>query len=595
MADLIAQGQDSHNQWRRALPTGERLILGRGTGPWGVPWDNLISRKHVEVLWQGGHLEVHRLPSSRNSVVFQGNDVHDFKAALGDCFVIGDTTFLVAGDQAHVAGGEDDRSLIAERTFSVQELESVRFRDADQRLDVLSRLPELISGAADDRELFPRLTRMLMAGIPQAEEIGLVTIDPHSRAVVVLHWDTCRPEAPRTQPSKRLIQEAIRNSKSVLHVWAKDDTSAAALYTVCDSNDWAFCTPVRGEPTEPWAVYVAGKLGFNRLSGLPENDPSDLKDALKFTELAGSILGALRHSRKLQRRQAVLSQFLSPVVIESLRDQEPDVVLAPRYVESSVLFCDLRGFSMEISRGANDLMGLLRRIGLALQVMTKSILQHGGVVGDFQGDAAMGFWGWPLDQPDIARRACLAALEIRRQFDMGSGTSDHPLFGFRIGIGIATGRVVAGKIGASEQAKVGVFGPAVNLASRLEGLTKILQAPIILDAATAELARRQLQPDAARFRRLARVLPVGLDTPVEVSELLAPTVEQPEILDEHVACYESAVDAFNAGRWSEAYELLHRVPTSDRVKDFLTIFIARHNRVAPPGWNGVVVMESKGG
>ena len=592
MADLIAQGQQARDCWRHPLTAGERVILGRGNGLWGVPWDDLISRKHVEICWQDGRLEVHRLPASRNSVIFQGVDAGDFRAAPGDYFVIGDTTFLVADDQSDVF--PEDRTPIEQRTYSVQDVEAFRYRDADQRIDVLSRIPDLIANAADDHELFSRLINMLLTGIPQAEAIGLVALAPGTGAVDVLHWGSGEAVGARFQPSGRLIVEAIGNSKSVLHIWDQDDTPEAPQYTVCDAHDWAFCTPVRGEPAEPWGIYVVGRLGLSWLPGMPRNDPAELRDALKFTELAGSILGSLRQSRKLQRRQAVLSQFLSPVVVESLRDKDPEVVLAPRYVESSVLFCDLHGFSREVTRGADDLLGLLRRVGLALQVMTESILRHGGVVGDFQGDAAMGFWGWPLDQPDTVRRACLAAQEIRRQFDFGSGSSRHPLFGFRIGIGIATGKVVAGKIGAAEQAKVGVFGPAVNLASRLEGLTKVLQAPIVVDAATAEAGRCLLHPDLGRFRRLARVLPVGMDAPVEVSELLPPAAELTGLADEHLAVYESAVDAFNAGRWTEAYETLHRVPPSDLAKDFLTVLIARHNRVAPQGWNGVVAMDTKG-
>ena len=89
---------------------------------------------------------------------------------------------------------------------------------------------------------------------------------------------------------------------------------------------------------------------------------------------------------------------------------------------------------------------------------------------------------------------------------------------------MATGRAVAGKIGTVDQVKVTVFGPVVNLASRLEGMTKILQAPILLDETTARIVRQQVPREVARVRRLAIVRPYGLDTPLEVSELLPPRV-----------------------------------------------------------------------
>ena len=67
----------------------------------------------------------------------------------------------------------------------------------------------------------------------------------------------------------------------------------------------------------------------------------------------------------------------------------------------------------------------------------------------------------------------------------------------------------------------------------------------------------------------------------------------PELTDEHLQFYEAALDAFLAGDWSEALEQLQRVPAKDRVKDFLTVFIAQHNRTPPPGWNGVIPLSSK--
>ena len=82
-----------------------------------------------------------------------------------------------------------------------------------------------------------------------------------------------------------------------------------------------------------------------------------------------------------------------------------------------MLFCDLRGFSRQSERHAGDLLGLLQRVSQALGVMTHHIREQGGVVGDFQGDAAMGFWGWPLAQHDAVLRTCRAALAIRAEFE----------------------------------------------------------------------------------------------------------------------------------------------------------------------------------
>jgi adenylate cyclase len=350
---------------------------------------------------------------------------------------------------------------------------------------------------------------------------------------------------------------------------------------------------VPGKACRGWGLYVAGRFNVEVPTTSSTSDPHDAREDVKFTEVVAAVLSSLREMRQLERQQASLSQFFSPVVLETLTVEDPDVVLAPRQTKVSVLFCDLRGFSRHAERHADDLLEMLNRVSRALGVMTHQILDQGGVVGDFQGDAAMGFWGWPLEQDDAVLRTSRAALGIRTEFQAAARESQSPLAGFHVGIGIATGKAVAGKIGTVDQVKVTVFGPVVNLASRLEGMTKVLRAPILLDEATATAIRQQVPRDVARVRRLAVVRPYGLETSLEVSELLPPEPQYPILTDEHLGFYESALDAFLAGRWSEAYELLHRVPTEDTVTDFLTVYIAQHNRTPPPNWDGVIPLSSK--
>jgi adenylate cyclase len=598
MADLIAQGMSTQQRWRRTLPEGKPVLLGRTGGVWAVPWDDQISRRHAELCWRGGRLLVRREPTARNPIFVRGQAVDTFELKPGECFVSGDTTFTVTDAQASIVA--QPSPPVVEHAFGAQDLQKVPFRDADRRLDILSRLPEVISGATTDAELFIRLGNMLLAGIPQADAVAVVAVmavEPGAResaAVEVLYWDRRLSVGGDFRPSARLILRAITSEQSVSHVWGQNATASAAAVTMSEGFDWAFCTPVRGESCAGWGLYVTGRFQQGGSGSANASDPSDLRTDIKFTELVAALLSSLRQVRLLQRRQAVLSQFFSPSVLSTLGNEDADRLLAPRETEVSVLFCDLRGFSREADRSATNLLGLLERVGKALGVMTHHILDHGGVIADFQGDAALGFWGWPLAQADAIARVCQAALGIRTQFEAAARRTGHPLAGFRMGIGIATGRAVAGKIGTSDQAKVGVFGPVVNLASRLEGMTKFLQTPILLDETTARLARQKVPPQVARCRRLARVKPYGLESAVTVTELLPPVADYPELTDAHLASYEAALDALLAGRWSEAYELLHKVPPEDRVKDFLTVYIAQHNRVAPAGWDGVIPLASKG-
>jgi len=621
MPDLIAQGVEAQQRWRRTLPVGQEIVLGRLGGVWAVPWDTHMSRRHACLTWNGSELEVARLPEARNPIYLRGKELDRFSVLPGEHFVIGQTTFTVADQRVDIT--TDAPAPVQQQSFSAQYLKQVQFRNPDYRIEVLSRLPDVISGATGDQELFVRLVSMLLAGVPRADAAAVVAIEggavceddndtlpaksapsieeterdapspqasprgrgsSRRRPARVLHWDQRLAVASDFRPSQGLILESVRQRQSVLHVWRGGDASAPE-YTASENFDWAFCAPVLGKACQGWGLYVAGRFNVERTAMTPSSDPTDLREDVKFTELVAAMLSSLRQMRLLEHRHATLSQFFSPVVLDTLAVEDPEIVLAPRETEVSVLFCDLRGFSRESERQAGDLLGLLQRVSKALGVMTHHIREQGGVVGDFQGDAAMGFWGWPLPQKDAVLRTCRAALAVRAEFEATEG--------FHAGIGVATGKAVAGKIGTVDQVKVTVFGPVVNLASRLEGMTKLLRAPILLDEATARIVPQQVPREVARVRRLAIVRPYGLDTPLEVSELLPPLSEYPELTDEHLEYYEAALDAFLARAWPTAFELLHRIPAEDQVKDFLVVYIAQHNRRPPPDWDGVIPLASK--
>ena len=593
MADLIAQGADAQHRWRRTLLIGRPVEIGRAPTCWPTSWDDRVSRRHAELIWDGQRLRVRQLPDARNPIFVKGRLATEFDIVPGEHFVIGETTFTLADERVNVS--LDVPVPLQQQTFSSQYLQQVQFRHSGAHIDILGRLPEVIAGASSDSELSVRVVNLLLTGLPRAGAAALVAtkhLEDKRPTIEVLHWDR-RVMGGVFQPSERLILDAVRRRESVLHVWNAADTATNSAFTVSQGVDWAFCTPVGGKACQGWGIYVAGRFNDDRSTPVEVSDPNDLRDDLKFTELAATTLSALRDVRMLERQRAGLSQFFSPVVLEALQGVDPEVVLAPRETEVSVLFCDLRGFSRHSERSAEDLLGLLNRVSQALGVTTHQIREQGGVLGDFHGDAAMGFWGWPLPQPDAAMRACLAALAIRAEFAETAQRVDDPLADFRVGIGIATGRAVAGKIGTVDQVKVTVFGPVVNLASRLEGMTKILHAPILLDERTAIVVRNQLSPKVARLRRVAVVKPYGLDRKLEVTELLPPAGDGSGLTDENIADYEKALDHLLSGQWSQAFERLHRVPAEDRVKDFLTVFIAQHNRTPPEAWNGVIPLTSK--
>lgn len=583
MADLIAQGSQPQFRWRRRLPADVPQVLGRAGGQWSTPWDERISRKHAELTWKEGRLYVTQLPEARNPIFYRGRKADSFAIQPGDHFVIGETTFTLANER--VAVGVNEPVPVTERTFTVEELRNKPYRRPDQRMEVLSRLPEVITSSASDSELFVRLVNLLLGGISRAAAAALVEVQEND--LKVLHWDRRILSGADFNPSERLIRQAVKTKQSVAYVWSGAERGPGD-FTLSEGLDWAFCTPIIGHACEGWALYVTGSFAGDAALDVGA-DVESLGEEIKFTELTAATLSSLREARLLARRQAGLSQFFSPVVLEALADQDADAVLQPREADVTVLFCDLRGFSRTSEQLSAQLHELLQRVSQALGVTTHHILRTGGVVGDFHGDAVMGFWGWPLPQSDAVTRACHAALGIRAEFAAAAAQgAAHPLANFRVGIGIATGRAVAGKIGTVDQVKVTVFGPVVNLASRLESMTKDLRVPILLDETTATEARKQMPSEEARFRQLAKVRPPGLVTPLVVSELLPPENMWPQLTNDHLQAFEAASQALAARDWSKALQLLHQVPPDDLAKDFLTVFIAQHNRTPPENWDGVV-------
>ena len=118
-------------------------MLGRGGANWATPWDDRVSRDHAQVVWDGSKLLVERLPSARNAIFVKGKQLSHFEIAPGEHFVIGETTFTLADERVNVS--LDVPKPAQEQAFSSRYLQQVQFRHADAHIDMLSRLPEVIS------------------------------------------------------------------------------------------------------------------------------------------------------------------------------------------------------------------------------------------------------------------------------------------------------------------------------------------------------------------------------------------------------------------------------------------------------------------
>ena len=199
--------------------------------------------------------------------------------------------------------------------------------------------------------------------------------------------------------------------------------------------------------------------------------------------LYGAMLAYLREKRAREQAVRLFSRFLNPDVVRQIVDQGETVEsLSGKTRQISILFSDIRGFTtLSETRPPQEIVALLNRY-FSRQVAV--VFRHGGTLDKFIGDCIMAFWGAPLDDSRHAEHAVAAALEMQQVLlafkkELGEAGRD-----FEVGIGIHTGSAVVGFIGAEQKLDYTAIGDAVNLASRIEGLTKDAHSRILVSRET---------------------------------------------------------------------------------------------------------------
>jgi adenylate cyclase len=195
------------------------------------------------------------------------------------------------------------------------------------------------------------------------------------------------------------------------------------------------------------------------------------------------------------RIRSAFSQYLSPDVVEQLARSPEKLTLGGEQRQLTVLFCDIRGFTTISEMYKDDPQGLTTLINRIFTPFTRDVMNRRGTIDKYMGDAIMAFWNAPLADPTHEVNACEAAfamlhslnvLNEQRQREASDGDSVPAL---RIGIGLNTGPCVVGNFGSDLHFNYSVLGDTVNLAARLENLTKQYGVPIIIGEKTAQAVR----------------------------------------------------------------------------------------------------------
>ena len=233
-----------------------------------------------------------------------------------------------------------------------------------------------------------------------------------------------------------------------------------------------------------------------------------------FVLVAATVGGLATEGREKAKLRAVFSQYVAGPVVDRILADPARAKLGGERKELTVLFSDIRGFSLFSEGMAPEQLAAF--LGEYLTPMTELVLASGGTLDKYIGDAVMAIWGAPVDVPDHPARACEVALKMQEVLvALNTGWAKAGKPAVAIGIGINTGAMAVGNMGSAARFDYTVLGDQVNLAARLEALTKEYGISILCGEATVKAAG-----DGFVFREIDLVRVKGRAGAVPVFELV---------------------------------------------------------------------------
>jgi len=287
--------------------------------------------------------------------------------------------------------------------------------------------------------------------------------------------------------------------------------------------------------------------------------------------------------------RGAFGRYLSPTLVERLSANPQALVLGGELRDLTVLFSDIRGFtSMSEKMNPTELTALLNGF---LTPMTDILLASEGTIDKYMGDAIMCFWNAPLDIAEHERKACLAALRMVASLEALNAGREKPL---KVGIGLNSAPCCVGNLGSAQRFSYSAIGDGVNLASRVEGLTKGYGVSILVTEMTRAVAGDLAFLEVDLVRVVGRAEPVPIHTLIG-DDTVASTPAFKALATDHtelIAAYRAA-DPDRA----EAALAKARSHGSDDVAKLYDIYEERvaELRANPPapGWDGVFTATSK--
>ena len=289
--------------------------------------------------------------------------------------------------------------------------------------------------------------------------------------------------------------------------------------------------------------------------------------------------------KSLRERQIthIFGQYIPPEVVTELSSQEDKVDLRSKNKEMTVLFTDIRDFTtISESLPPNELSELMNNF---LTPMTHAIYKQRGTIDKYMGDAVMAFWGAPLEHDNHASKCLNAAFDMLEQLEQLKPTLNAKGWpSIEIGIGINSGPMNVGNMGSQYRVAYTVLGDAVNMGSRLEGLTKYYGCKIIVSEHTKK------QASEFAYLQLDKVRVKGKSEPVTIFEPLILKDKLSQDQDEIITLMDTALNHYFQQQWQEAKVLFEKLNQRFPHKTF-TIYLNRIQDFlqTPPDhdWDGV--------
>jgi adenylate cyclase len=302
--------------------------------------------------------------------------------------------------------------------------------------------------------------------------------------------------------------------------------------------------------------------------------------------------GFLAEERNKRMYKERFGQYVSPEVIE-------EMISNPKLLESmegtsrnmTVLFSDIRNFT-SISEGMEPKQ-LMRMMNEYLTPMTRLIIdkdKYQGTIDKYIGDAIMAFWGAPLLDENHAKHGVLAALDMQKLVvELSTQFKAQGWSEIKIGVGLNTGMMSVGNMGSSFRRAYTVLGDSVNLAARLEGLTKEYGVGILVSESTRDAA------PGIVYRELDKVRVKGKDVAVSIYEPVGIAGEVSAEQLDNINRFHQVLQHYRSQQWDEAEALIKSMPKWNEVLIKLYLNRIADKRAHPPGaaWDGVTVFTTK--